>query len=86
MKITRHTDMIVNGRPFQSWYESADGDHVSLPLDASAVTDAVVERVATAIKAEYTDIVLQNREDTPMSTLLARAAIAALAQALGEEQ
>jgi hypothetical protein len=60
--------------------------HVPLPLDASAVTDAVVERVATAIKAEYTDIVLQNREDTPMSTLLARAAIAALAQALGEEQ
>jgi hypothetical protein len=91
MKISRHTDMIVNSRPFHSWYESADGDHVPLPLDASAVPDAVVEKVARSmcdhLAGEY-DYILPwtKQDDFGRATYLgmSRAAIAALAQALGE--
>jgi hypothetical protein len=84
MKITRHTDMIVNGSPLHSWYESADGDHVPLPLDASAVPDAVVEKVAQGIEGAYTAWVAGD-DDMGLGVALSRAAIAALAQALGEE-
>jgi hypothetical protein len=73
MRITRHTDMIVNGRPSHSWYESANGDHVPLPLNASAVPDAVVEKVGD---------VFMNYAGTNGGLL--RTLIAALAQALGE--
>jgi len=84
MKITRHTDMIVNGRLSHSWYEGKDGSHVPLPLDASAVPDAVVEKVAQGIEGAYTAWVASD-DDMGLGVALSRAAIAALAQALGEE-
>ena len=83
MRITRHTDMIVNGRLSHSWYESADGDHVPLPLDANAVPDAVVKKVASATKAASHQW-WNSAPTEPLHNHMARAAIAALAQALGE--
>jgi hypothetical protein len=77
MKIARHHDMIVNGRPFYSWYEGKDGTHTPLPLDASAVPDAVVEAAIEAYDWDY--------KAFGMKRQAMRAAIAALAQALGEE-
>ena len=55
--------------------QHANGDTVPLPLDPAAVPDEVIEAATRAfLSAKYTTI------DGPM-----RAAIAALAQALGEE-
>ena len=74
MRIARHTDMIVNGRPSHSWYEGKDGSHVPLPFDVSAVSDDVVKRVWYAYSVC----------DGHHGPTKIRAAIAALAQALGE--
>jgi len=66
--------------------ESEHATHVPLPLDASAVPDAMVVRVRDAFSShiESTTLagaVLENAD----VDLAMRAAIAALAQALGEE-
>jgi len=61
--------------------------HVPLPLDASAVTDAVVVRARDAFSShiESTTLLGAVLENADVD-LAMRAAIAALAQALGEEQ
>jgi hypothetical protein len=60
------------------WRESINGDHVPLPLDASAVPDAVVEQML-AMLFPYRHTVRGDYD------LRVREAIAALAAALGEE-
>jgi hypothetical protein len=90
MKIARHNDMIVNGRPFYSWYEGKDGTHVPLPLDVSQVSDAVVEKVAEALWREQSGGYKQSwhmkcEAHKEQYAATARAAIAALAAALGKE-
>ena len=71
MKISK-VDHIVGVRG--EWRESEDGSHVALPLDASAVPDAVVEKVGD---------VFMSYAGTNGGLL--RTLIAALAAALGEE-
>jgi hypothetical protein len=74
------------------WRESEHATHVPLPLDASAVPDAMVVRVARSmcdhLAGEY-DYILPwtKQDDFGRATYLgmSRAAIAALAQALAEE-
>jgi hypothetical protein len=66
------------------WIKHEHGTHVPLPLDASAVPDAVVEKVAQGIEGAYTAWVAGD-DDMGLGVALSRAAIAALAQALGEE-
>ena len=66
------------------WIKHDHGTHVALPLDASAVPDAVVEKVAQGIEGAYTAWVAGD-DDMGLGVALSRAAIAALAQALGEE-
>lgn len=67
--------------------ELGGGTHVPLPLDG-AVSDAVVEKVAIAIRArnlsrgEWADV---SEQDKNVWRTDARIAIAALAAALGEE-
>jgi len=73
------------GHDTLDWRESLNGTHVPLPLDASAVPDAVVVRVRDAFSSHIgsttlAGAVLQNAD----VDLAMRAAIAALAQALGE--
>ena len=69
-----------------------DGKFVPLPLDARAVPDAVVVRVARSmcdhLAGEYDDILpwtKQKKLGRATYLGMSRAAIAALAQALGEE-
>ena len=76
------------------WAASDTGTHVPLPLDVSAVPDAVVEKVARVIHD-----VMYHESDNPdkqrwqggnsfkedAARAESRAAIAALAAALGEE-
>ena len=68
------------------WIKHEHGTHVTLPLDASAVPDAVVVRARDAFSAhiESTTLVGAVLENADVDLAL-RAAIAALAQALGEE-
>ena len=61
-----------------------DGKFVPLPLDASAVPDAVVEKVVAAMQNAVLEWFTTDQSDLPAEDLTARAAIAALAQALGE--
>jgi hypothetical protein len=61
------------------YFMKADRDR----LDASAVPDAVVEKVAQGIEGAYTAWVAGD-DDMGLGVALSRAAIAALAQALGE--
>jgi hypothetical protein len=59
-----------------AWYHDAAGSHVALPLDVSQVSAKAVHRVVDAICS------------APLNAgdeYVARAAIAALAAALGEE-
>ena len=74
------------------WAASDTGTHVALPLDVSAVSDAVVEKVAQAIcnafadDGEYHPSWSHASDDIRSEYRVeARAAIAALAAALGEE-
>jgi hypothetical protein len=86
MKITRHTDMIVNGRLSHSWYEGKDGTHVPLPLDVAQVPDAVVVRARDAFDSHIESTTLVGAILTNADVDLAmRAAIAALAASLAEE-
>ena len=71
MKISK-VDHIIGVRG--EWRESDHGSHVPLPLDASAVPDAVVDKVAD---------VFMSYAGTNGGLL--RTLIAALAAALGEE-
>jgi acyl-CoA reductase-like NAD-dependent aldehyde dehydrogenase len=87
MKISK-VDHIVDVRG--EWRESEDGSHVALPLDASAVPDAVVEKVAEALWRAQSGGYKQSwhrrsPERRQQFAATARAAIAALAKALGEE-
>jgi hypothetical protein len=72
------------------WIKHDHGTHTPLPLDVSAVPDAVVERVTHAVRLAERDYynALIRREILPTESgrkaRIARAAIAALAQALGE--
>jgi hypothetical protein len=79
MKISRWPD-----HPRRWHRDDKKGTHVPLPLDVSAVSDAVVERVESAIEDEL----YQWRGETLLTPrereAVARAAIAALAAALGE--
>jgi hypothetical protein len=77
-----------------TWEESAVGTHVALPLDVSQVSDAVVEKVAKSLYADSAMVKAGVVEDCwkkmPQRQRAwygyqARAAIAALAQALEEE-
>jgi len=61
------------------WYESENGTHVALPLDVSQVSDAVVSRM---IQSYYHEMY---EKTTPNIHGAMRAAITALAAALGEE-
>jgi len=84
-----------DGRPTREWCrDDTHGTHVPLPLDASAVPDAVVVAAAYAL---YVDTcvsedpkpwnMLKNSDKeyfTDVARTVIRAAIAALAQALGE--
>jgi hypothetical protein len=81
MKISKVDHIVgVSGE----WRESDHGSHVTLPLDASAVPDAVVEKVAQGIEGAYTAWVAGD-DDMGLGVALSRAAIAALVQALEEE-
>jgi hypothetical protein len=90
MKISK-VDHIIGVRG--EWRESEDGSHVALPLDASAVPDAVVEVLAAWMFMDIMPIgysdgatwARANKPDKKRYRERARAAIAALAQALGEE-
>lgn len=83
-----YNDEPVPFGPLASWEIDPDGTHVPLPLDASALSDAVVEKVAQAIRDRI-------EHDTPLDQLStadremwcedARAAITALAAALAGE-
>jgi hypothetical protein len=77
----------ADGTPM-TWEESAVGTHVPLPLDAIAVSDAVVEAAAKGMHEVRGDTRSWD-EIHPHERIWcltdARAAIAALAQALGEE-
>ena len=75
-----------------AWTPDVTGTHVPLPLDASAVPDAVVEEVAMAMCDALMDDGTYHRAWVHTSNEIrevyryeARAAIAALAAALGEE-
>jgi hypothetical protein len=78
-----------------AWFDHPHGDHVLLPLDVSRVSDAVVEKVAMHIAAHHNGFVVDDklREGWPGIHVrvrfeyegMARAAITALAAALGEE-
>jgi hypothetical protein len=61
---------------FKEWCDDPNGTHVPLPLDASAVPDEVVEAAIEAHDWDY--------KAFGMKRQAMRAAIAALAQALGE--
>ena len=84
MKIKAIPHVIAGGPSRHAWEETPDGDHVALPLDVSQVSDAVVEKVESAIEDELYhwqgETLLTPRE----REAVARAAIAALAAALGE--
>jgi hypothetical protein len=90
MKISK-VDHIVGVRG--EWRESDHGSHVALPLDASAVPDAVVELLAAWMFMDIMPIgysdgatwARANKPDKKRYRERARAAIAALVQALGEE-
>jgi hypothetical protein len=89
MKISKVNHIIgVRGE----WRESDHGSHVPLPLDASALPQGVVVRVARSmcdhLAGEYDDILpwtKQKKLGRATYLGMSRAAIAALAQALGEE-
>jgi hypothetical protein len=81
MKIKREATpytTVIAGHKHEEWRSSPDGTHVPLPLDVSQVSDAVVQKVALAC-LDYTA-----RAGTYAFDGMARAAIAALAAALGE--
>jgi hypothetical protein len=74
----------ADGTPTREWCrDDMRGTHVPLPLDASAVPDAVVERVAITTFGKGWGCLSPSGRAEFRET--ARAAIAALAQALGEE-
>jgi hypothetical protein len=74
----------ADGTPTREWCrDDMRGTHTALPLDASAVPDAVVEKVADGIEGAYMAWVIGG-DDMGLGAALSRAAIAALAQALGE--
>jgi len=64
-----------------AWFDHPHGTHVPLPLDASALPDAVVQSLLHALENE-TGERLSDADGYDLA--VARAAIAALAQALGE--
>jgi hypothetical protein len=81
MKISRWPDHPRN----LAWHrDDKKGTHVALPLDVSAVPDAVVERVAQGIGNAWSECVAGPRFIESWGVHMARAAIAALAAALGE--
>jgi len=66
-----------DGRPTREWCrDDTHGTHVPLPLDASAVPDAVVDVMIEA---------LRNSSNKDPERYTMRRLIAALAQALGED-
>jgi hypothetical protein len=82
-----------DGTPTREWCrDDMRGTHTALPLDASEVPDAVVDRVAKAmcdnLSDNYPEVVRWERQSGFGRTTyrgMATAAIAALAAALGEE-
>ena len=85
MKIKAIPHVLAGGPSRHAWEEAPDGTHVALPLDVSQVSDAVVEKVKAGIANEWRAIYADRHEGGPIGSLIARAAIAALAAALGEE-
>jgi hypothetical protein len=80
MKISRWPDHPRN----LAWHrDDKKGTHVPLPLDVSQVSDAVVKKVASATRAAA-DQWWNSAPTEPLHNHIARAAIAALAAALGE--
>jgi hypothetical protein len=63
------------------WIKHDHGTHVTLPLDVSQVSDAVVERVRLRVFVQHGD---ETPEDVATERNITRAALAALAAALGE--
>jgi hypothetical protein len=80
-----------DGTPTREWCrDDTHGTHVPLPLDASGVPDAVVEKVAEALWREQSGGYKQSwhmkcEAHKEQYAATARAAIAALAAALGKE-
>jgi hypothetical protein len=68
-----------------AWFDHPHGDHVPLPLDVSQVSDAVVDRVVEAMADATLEWFNAGQNDLPATDVTARAAITALAAALGEE-
>jgi hypothetical protein len=72
-----------DGTPTREWCrDDTHGTHVPLPLDVDAVSDAVVQSLLHALENE-TGERLPDADGYDLA--VARAAIAALAAALGEE-